>query len=128
MTLRGKLTVGMYSQILAQVLTACALVAHLLQGSEISVWVVAPLVAAAFVPFRHDGSPKDRATGNFAAAWIVAGIFAWEAMLGGLGLLPGGTPLVSGAFVLFTLAASVLFTGAGAAFWTARARHGAQER
>jgi hypothetical protein len=124
MTLGGKLTVGTYAQILAQVLTASAVVAHLVQGPAVSVWVVAPLVAAAFVPFRHDGSPKDRATGNFAAAWIVAGLFAWEAMLAGMGLLPGGPPPGSGAFVLLTLTASVLFTVAGAAFWTARDRNG----
>jgi hypothetical protein len=120
MTLRGRLTVGVWAQVLAQVVTGCAVVTHLLQGPGISVWVIAPLTAAAMVPFRHDGSTRDRATGNFAAAWIVAGLFAWEAMLAGIGLLPGAPPVASGTFVLLTLTASVLFTIAGSAFWTAR--------
>ena len=89
--------------------------------SSYSVWVVVPLAAAALVPFRHDGSLHDRAVGNFGAASVVAGFFAWEIMIGGVdGILGGGMAALNGPFTFMTLAAAVLFAGAGAAFWLHR--------
>jgi hypothetical protein len=53
----------------------------------------------------------------------VAGIFAWELMLGGLDGVLGGAPNpVSAPFTLLTLVAAVLFSAAGAAFWLLRER------
>ena len=121
MTTRAQITAGISAQILGQVLTGCALLAHLVDWQNISVWVVAPLVAAAIVPFRHDGSLHDRAVGNFGAASVVAGFFAWELAFGGLdGLLGGGVLPFNAAFTFLTLASAVLFADAGAAFWLLR--------
>ena len=121
MTTRSQITAGLSAQILGQILTGCALLAHLLDWPEVSVWVVAPLAVAAIVPFRHDGSLHDRAVGNFGAASVVAGFFAWEVMIGGVdGLLGGGLGSLNGPFTLTTLAAAVLYSGAGAAFWLHR--------
>jgi hypothetical protein len=118
MTIRAKVTAGALSQIFAQILTGFALVVHLFDWSNASVWVAVPLGAAMLVPFRHDGSLHDRAIGNFGAASVVAGMFAWELMLGGVeGILGGTGGSVAGPFTLLTLAAAVLFSGAGAAFW-----------
>ena len=121
MTTRAKITAGVSAQILGQILTGCALLAHLLDVRNVSVWVVVPLAAAAVVPFRHDGTLHDRAVGNFGAASVVAGFFAWELAFGGLdGLLGGGVLPFNTPFVFFTLVAAVLFAGAGAAFWVLR--------
>ena len=79
-------------------------------------WVIAPLVAAIAVPFRHDGSLKDRATGNFGAAIVVAGLLLWEVALGGL--KDGG--LGFGLVATLMLVSTVLFCIAGAFFWILR--------
>lgn len=121
MTTRKQVLAGISAQIVAQVLTGCALLAHAFEWPDVSIWVVAPLAAAALVPFRHDGTLRDRAVGNFGAASVVAGMFGWEAMIGGVdGILGGGVSSLAGPFTLFTLAASVLFAVAGAAFWLLR--------
>ena len=121
MTTRSQITAGISAQIFGQILTGCALLAHLLDWQNVSVWVVAPLAAAALVPFRHDGSLRDRAVGNFGSASVVSGIFAWEFMIGGVdGILGGGLGALNGPFTLTTLAAAVLYAGAGAAFWLLR--------
>jgi len=121
MTTRRQVMAGISAQILAQILTGCALVAHAFEWPEVSIWVMAPLAAAALVPFRHDGSLRDRAVGNFGAASVVAGMFGWEAMIGGVdGILGGGLESLAGPFTVLTLVASVLFSAAGAAFWLLR--------
>ena len=121
MTIRAKVTAGVLSQVSAQVLTGFALVVHLLDWTHASVWVAAPLGAALLVPFRHDGSLRDRAITNFSAASVVAGMFAWEVMIGGVEGIIGGTGgTVAASFILLTLTAAVLFGGAGAAFWLLR--------
>ena len=121
MTTRAQITAGITAQIVGQVLTGCALLAHVLDWQNVSVWVVVPLGAAALVPFRHEGSLYDRAVGNFGAASVVSGFFAWEIMIGGVdGILGGGMAALNGPFTLMTLTAAVLFAGAGAAFWLHR--------
>jgi hypothetical protein len=123
MSARTTVIAGVLSQILAQILTGFALLAHLFAWADASVWVAAPLGAALLVPFRHDGTLHDRAVGNFGAASVVAGIFAWELMLGGLDGVLGGAPNpVSAPFTLLALVAAVLFSAAGAAFWLLRER------
>lgn len=108
------------AQILGQTLTSWALVAHVAGWPEVSVWVAIPLVAAIVVPFRHDGTLRDRATTNFGAAAVASGILWWEVLIGGLDGLLGGTGPTLGPVALLLLASSVLFTLAGALFWLRR--------
>lgn len=111
---------GALAQILGQTLTSWALVAHVASWPDVSIWVVAPLVAAIVVPFRHDGSLRDRATSNFGAAVVASGILWWEVVLGGLDGLLGGTGPTLGPVAVLLLVATVLFTLAGAMFWLKR--------
>jgi hypothetical protein len=116
----GRLMAGGTAQILGQVLTGCALVSHVTGWPDVSVWVVAYLAAAILVPFRHNGSFKDRATGNFGAGIVIAGFLSWEVITSGLGGLVGGEGPGLGVDALMMLAATVLFTVAGAMFWVLR--------
>lgn len=111
---------GALAQILGQTLTSWALVAHVAAWPEVSIWVVVPLVAAIVVPFRHDGSPRDRAIGNFGAAVVASGILWWEVVLDGLDGLLGGAGPTLGPVALLLLVSTVLFTLAGAMFWLRR--------
>lgn len=111
---------GALAQIGGQTLTSWALLAHLASWPDVSIWVAAPLVAAIAVPFRHDGSARDRATSNFGAAVVASGILWWEVLLGGLDGLLGGTGPKLGPVALLLLVSTVLFTLAGALFWLRR--------
>ena len=117
---RGRMKGAGLAQILAQVLTGWALVAHVAGWPDVSVWVVASLVAAALVPFRHDGSLRDRAAGNFGAGIVPAGFFWWEVLNNGLEWMLGEGGLELGVLGMLMLAATVLFSLAGALFWTMR--------
>lgn len=112
----GRAVGAVSAQILGQVLTGWTLVAHVAGWPEVSIWVVAFLLAAAIVPFRHDGSFRDRAAANFGAALAVAGFLGWDALLGGLGSIGGGG-FSLGLEALLMLCASVLFSLAGGLFW-----------
>ncbi len=117
----GRLLVaGGLAQVLAQVLTAWTLVAHVAGWPEVSIWVVTFLVAAIVVPFRHDGSLKDRAAGNFGAGLVISGFLWWEIIAGGLEGVLGGAGFTLGAEAMMMLAATVLFIVAGAMFWLMR--------
>jgi len=116
----GRLMAGGIAQILGQVLTGFTLVAHATGWPDVSVWVVAYLAAAMLVPFRHNGSLKDRAAGNFGAGVVIAGSLWWEVITNGLGGLIGGEGQGLGIEALMMLAATVLFTLAGAMFWLLR--------
>ena len=120
MSTRGTITAGVLAQLAGQALTAWAIVSHFTHWPDVSVWVVFPLGAAMLVPFRHNGSLRDRAVGNFGSASVVAGYMLWEVMAGSVDGILGGAPPLAGPFTLLTLAASVLFSGAGAAFWLHR--------
>lgn len=111
----GRAAGALIAQILGQITTAWALVAHLADWPDVSLWVVAFLLAAALVPFRHDGSFRDRAAGNFGAALCVAG-FLWFDLL----LSIFGGRFSFGVEGMLTLTASVLFSTAGALFWIMR--------
>ena len=117
---RGRVTGAVLAQILAQVLTSWTLVAHLAEWPDVSIWVVAFLLAAALVPFRHDGSPKDRAAGNFGAGIVLAGFLWWEVILSGFDAILGGEGFKLGFEAMLMLTAAVLFSVAGAMFWTMR--------
>ncbi len=119
-TIRGKVMAGAVAQMLAQATAIWSLVIHFLDWQNASVWVAAPLAAAIVVPFRHDGSLKDRATSNFGAALIVAGLMWWEVALGGLDGLLGGGGFSLGVVAMLLLASTVLFALAGAMFWILR--------
>ena len=80
----GRLAGAITAQILGQAVAGWSLLAHAMDWDRVSVWVVVPLVAAIAAPFRHDGSLRDRATGNFSAAIVIAGLLVWEVALGGL--------------------------------------------
>ena len=112
----GRLTGAITAQILGQAVAGWSLLAHAMDWDRVSVWVVVPLVAAIAAPFRHDGSLRDRATGNFSAAIVIAGLLVWEVALGGL--TSGG--LGFGIVATLMLVATVLFCVAGAFFWILR--------
>jgi hypothetical protein len=116
----GKTMTAAAAQVTAQALTGWALLAHLAGWPDVSVWVVAFLVAAALVPFRHDGSRHDRAAANFGASLVVGGFLWWEVLSGGLRVITGNGGSVLGAEGMLMLAATVLFTVAGAMFWIVR--------
>lgn len=108
------------SQILAQTLTSWALLAHVVDWEGISAFVVVPLVAAIAVPFRHDGSARDRALANFGAAIVASGILWWEVLEDLLGGVTGGPGSSLGSVSLLLLVSTVLFSLAGALFWLRR--------
>lgn len=117
---KGRLLAGGIAQVMGQALTGWSVLAHVAEWPDVSVWVVAPLVAAMLVPFRHDGTLRDRATTNFGASIVVAGVMWWEVAFGGLDGLLGGTGFNPGAVGTLTLVATVLFTAAGGLFWLMR--------
>lgn len=111
---KGRLMGAIAAQILGQAVAGWGLLAHVADWSNVSVWVIAPLVAAIAVPFRHDGSLTDRARSNFGAAIVIAGLLIWEVALGGL---QGGG---FGAVAMLLLVSTVLHSVAGAFFWIMR--------
>ncbi len=117
---KERLIAGGLAQVLAQAVTGWSLLVHAFSSPDVSVWVIAPLVAAIAVPFRHDGSLKDRATGNFGAGIVVAGLLWWEVIVGGLDGIVGGGGFTLGFEALLLLTATVLFSIAGALFWLMR--------
>lgn len=108
------------SQILAQALTSWALLAHMTDWENVSPFVAVPLIAAIAVPFRHNGSARDRAMANFGAAIVASGILWWEVLLGALDGLTGGPGSALGPISLLLLVATVLFALAGGLFWLRR--------
>ena len=109
----GPLMGAIAAQVLGQAVAGWGLLAHMMDWRNASVWVVVPLVAAIAVPFRHDGSLRDRAAGNFGAAVVIAGLLAWEVALGDLN--NGGVEL--GIVATLMLVSTVLFCVAGTFFW-----------
>lgn len=116
----GRIRGAVLAQILAQALTGWTLLAHAAHWPDVSVLALISLLAAGVVPFRHDGSFKDRATGNFGAAVVVAGFLWWELIMGGFDSIFGGMGFQLGMEGMLMLGATVLFTVAGALFWTMR--------
>jgi len=115
----GRVKGAVLAQAMAQALTAWTLLIHLMRWPDVSPIALASLLGAAVVPFRHDGSPKDRAAGVFGAGLLVTACLFWEIIFGGLGWLSGGEARL-GVEVLLMLVASVLFSLAGGMYWTLR--------
>jgi len=113
---------GALAQVLAQAISGWALVAHMAGWPDVSIWVITPLAAALLVPFRHDGSWRSRAMGNFGSAAVVGGLLWWEILVGGLEGILGGTGFTIGPVALLMLVSTVLFSLAGAMFWLMRER------
>jgi len=111
---------GTLAQTLGQTMASWALLAYVGQWDDASIWVVVPLVAAIAVPFRHDGSERDRALTNFAAAAVLSGVLWWELLSDVLDGLVGDGGASLGAVSTLLLAACVLFTLAGGLFWIRR--------
>lgn len=117
---KERLLAGGIAQVLGQALAAWALIVHLFGWPEVSIWVVAFLFVAIVVPFRHDGSLKDRAACNFGAGIMIAGFLGWDIVIGGLEGVLGGAGFVLSAEAMMMLAATVLFVMAGTIFWLMR--------
>ncbi|MGY8778928.1 MAG: hypothetical protein ACKVIN_12525 [Longimicrobiales bacterium] len=115
---RGRLVGAGLAQVMGQALTAWSIVLSFFTGESISVWLIAPLLAAFVVPFRHNGSMHDRAVSNFGAAIAVGGVFWWEFLFGLLNGLKGTGDLAVMPLVMTMLTAAVLFSLAGGLFWT----------
>jgi len=114
----GRLVAAKVAQSVAQALTVWALLGLFLESGWTSCVL---LLAALLVPFRTDGSARDRAAGNFASALLVWGILI--ARLYGVFLdtiigEPGDTMLTTFNFILLTM--TVLYVFAGAFFWVER--------
>lgn len=115
----GRTRGAVLAQAMGQALATWALLAHGTRWPDVSIWVIAFLLAAAVVPARHDGSHRDRAAGNFGAALALAGTLWWDVLADGLDSILGGGGFGLGAETLLMLTATVLFTVAGGLFWTA---------
>lgn len=113
-----RVTGAIGAQIFGQICTGLTLAAHVAGWPDVSIWVVASLIVAALVPFRHDGSFRDRAAGNFGAGIVLSGFLWWEVLFGGLEGILGGNGFRLGLEAMLMLTASVLFSVAGALFWT----------
>ena len=107
------------AQIMAQALTAWALLLHLTRFPDVSAIGLASLVAALGVPLRHDGSHQDRATCNFGAGILVSATLWWALIMGGVDYWNGLSPQL-GMGALCMLVSAVLHSLAGAMFWTSR--------
>ena len=112
----GPLMGAIAAQVLGQAIAEWGLLVHMMDWRNASVWVVVPLVAAIAVPFRYDGSLRDRTAGNFGEAVVIAGLFAWEVALRDLN--NGGVEL--GVVATLMLISTVLFCVAGTFFWVLR--------
>ena len=106
------------SGIAAQALTAWALVMLTPSGNWIS-WVF--LFTALIVPFRTDGTYRDRAISNFSSGLVLWGVLTTHALDSLLDrfLSGSGSPLLA-PFDLLLLTAMVLFVFAGAFYWVER--------
>lgn len=112
-----RITAAIGAQTLAQALTAWSIVFAVLNAGDIPIWLVAPLLAAAAVPLRHNGSFRDRAVSNFGASVTVGGVMWWEVIAGFLDGVTGGGQ-TSPPYALIMVGATVLFAVAGGLFWT----------
>ncbi len=112
-----RITIAIGAQILAQALTGWSIVFAILNAGDIPIWLVAPLLAAAVVPLRHNGSFRDRAVSKVGASVTVGGVMWWEVIEGFLdGFMGGGQ--TTAPYALIMVGATVLFGVAGGLFWT----------
>ena len=114
----GRRRAARSSGILAQALTAWALVMLMPSGNWISALF---LFTALIVPFRTDGTLKDRAISNFSSGLVVWGVLTTQALDRLFdGFLRGGPSPLLTPHDLLLLTATVLFVFAGAFYWIHR--------
>ena len=114
----GRRRAARSSGIVAQALTAWALVMSMPSGNWISgVFLFTALV----VPFRTDGTRRDRAISNFSSGLVLWGVLTTHALDSLLDkfLRGSASPLLT-PFDLVLLTATVLFVFAGAFYWIHR--------
>ena len=114
----GRRRAARSSGIAAQALTAWALVMLIPSGNWISgVFLFTALV----VPFRTDGTHRDRAISNFSSGLVLWGVLATHALDSLLDRFLRGSvsPLLT-PLDLLLLTATVLFVFAGAFYWIHR--------
>ena len=120
----GRRRAARSSGIAAQALTAWALVLLTPSGNWISGVF---LFTALIVPFRTDGTHRDRAISNFSSGLVLWGVLTTHALDSLLDRFRGGsgTPLLA-PFDLLLLTATVLFVFAGAFYWVGREERGSE--
>ena len=100
------------AQVAAQLLTAWALALAILSRPALdltTIFVMAYTLLAVVLPFRHDGTPRDRAVACFAAGMVLVSALGFQMV----GIVVGGfrmTPTqwsVLGAVVLYSLAGTL---------------------
>ena len=114
----GRRLAARSSGILAQALTAWALVMLVPSGG----WITGLLLfTALIVPFRTNGTRRDRAISNFSSGLVLWGVLTTHALDSLLDrfLRGSGSPLLT-AVDLVLLTATVLFVFAGAFYWLER--------
>jgi hypothetical protein len=114
----GRRRAARSSGILAQALTAWALVMLIPSGNWISGVF---LFTALIVPFRTDGTRKDLAISNFSSGLVVWGVLTTQALDSLLDRVLRGSasPLLT-PHDLLLLTATVMFVFAGAFYWIQR--------
>ena len=106
------------SGIVAQALTAWGLVMVVPSGNWISGLF---LFTALIVPFRSDGTHRDRAISNFSSGLVLWGVLATHAFDSVLDrFLSGGSGPILTPLALVLLTATALFVFAGAFYWIGR--------
>ena len=113
----GRRRAARWGGILAQALTAWALVFVLASGSLFSGCL---LFTALLVPFRSNGRDRDRAVSNFSSGLLLWGVLLTHVLESLLGRLSGSPAPVLSPQNLLLLTATVLFVFAGAFFWVER--------
>ena len=114
----GRRRAARSSGILAQALTAWALVMLIPSGNWISGVF---LLTALLVPFRTDGTHRDRAISNFSSGLVLWGVLATHALDSLLDrFLRGSAGPILTPLHLLLLTATVLFVFAGAFYWIHR--------
>ena len=114
----GRRRAARLSGIMAQALTAWALVMLIPSWNWISAVL---LLAALLVPFRTDGTNRDRAISNFSSGLVLWGVLSTHALDGLLDrLLHGGASPILTSLHLIMVTATVLFVFAGAFYWIHR--------
>ena len=114
----GRRRAARLSGIMAQALTAWALVMLIPSWNWISAVL---LLTALLVPFRTDGTNRDRAISNFSSGLVLWGVLTTHALDSLLDrfLSGSGSPLLA-PLDLLLLTAMVLFVFAGAFYWVER--------
>lgn len=110
--MKGRAFAAQAALVLAQALTAWALLVHLVGGHP-DVLTVGFGLAAFLVPLRHNGTSRDRAKTCFSASLALTTVIAFRLIME---LMGGG---MSSATMLF-LTATVLFSLAGGLYWVRR--------